>query len=65
MNIYHLRDSELTPELAAQLAPFIAAYRPLDRGPDKCDLEYEVERATCGMRDILETYNALCEAEEG
>ena len=32
-SLYHLKDSELPPEIATRLAPFIAAWRPHSRPP--------------------------------
>ncbi len=40
-SLYHLRDSELAPELAAKLAPFILAYAPHSRAPH----DYELKEA--------------------
>jgi len=40
-SLYHLRDRELAPELAAKLAPFILAYAPHTRAPH----DYELREA--------------------
>ena len=40
-SLLHLRNQELAPELAAKLAPFIAAWKPHTRAPH----DYELKEA--------------------
>ncbi len=40
-SLFHLRETELDPELALRLAPFIAAYAPHSRAPH----DYELREA--------------------
>ena len=40
-SLLYLRDQELAPELAAKLAPFIAAWRPLSVRPSTQELRAE------------------------
>lgn len=56
--MYELRERELAPKLAAQLAPFINAYRPHGEPPTRAELKeagYErIESET--FTDELEDY---------
>jgi hypothetical protein len=60
-SLYHLRDTELDPTLAAQLLPFINAYRPQGKKdvPSREDLKkegYELVRVDTFTDDLRETY---------
>ena len=62
-DLYHLRDAELDPKLAAMLSPFINAYRPEGRRkedvPKTEDLKekgYELVRNDTFTDDLKEVY---------
>lgn len=40
-SLLHLRNQELAPELAAKLAPFVYAWRPLSQRPTTQELKAE------------------------
>jgi hypothetical protein len=58
-SLRHFRDTELDPTLAAQLLPFINAYRPHDEVPSRDELKeegYELVRVDTFTDDLRETY---------
>lgn len=65
-DIVRLRDVELDPKLAAQLAPFMRAYAPHDAAPTRSELReldpVEVEGFT--LEDIADGARALCQSEK-
>ena len=53
--IYHLRNSNLDPELALRLEPFIRAHRPHSDIPTKEELGERLPlESPCGMKQLAE-----------
>ena len=50
--IEHLRHTELNPELAAKLAPFLIAYRPHDEIPSREDIDPLDTTGHCNIVDL-------------
>ena len=64
--IYNLRNKEMSPKLAAQLYPFINAYRPHDPAPTRAELkERGLERVEdeSFWDEIEDQYEAMKEVE--
>ena len=56
--IYHLRDSNLDPELALRLEPFIRAHRPHSDIPTKEELGERLPlESPVGMKNICQDLN--------
>ncbi len=52
--ILHLRHSELNPELAAKLAPFLIAYRPHDDIPTREDMDRINTSGHCNIKELTQ-----------
>lgn len=58
-SLYHLRDTELGSDVAVILAPFINAYRPHDKKPERDELKeagYELIRRDSFTDELKEVY---------